>query len=139
MKRNLAEIGLEVTIEGIPRSAYFGRVATKDAPFDIAFRPWTADYFDPYSYVNLLLDGRFIGSTNLSRFDSPKYNRLMRQAAGLKGGRRARAYGSLDIQIARDAAPMVAVEYVNASTLVSKRVGCVVLRPTLDLTAVCLR
>ena len=139
VKRNLAEIGLEVTIEGIPRSAYFGRVATKDAPFDIAFRPWTADYFDPYSYVNLLLDGRFIGSTNLSRFDSPKYNRLMRQAAGLKGGRRARAYGSLDIQIARDAAPMVAVEYVNASTLVSKRVGCVVLRPTLDLTAVCLR
>jgi peptide/nickel transport system substrate-binding protein len=139
VKRNLAEIGLEVTVEGIPRSAYFGRVAAKDAPFDIAFRPWTPDYFDPYSYVNLLLDGRFISSTNLSRFDSPKYNRLMRQAAGLKGGPRARAYGSLDIQLARDAAPMVAVEYVNAGTLVSKRVGCVVLRPTLDLTAVCLK
>jgi len=34
---------------------------------------------------------------------------------------------------------MIAVEYVNSATLVSKRVyaRCIVLRPTLDLTAVC--
>jgi hypothetical protein len=63
----------------------------------------------------------------------------MRRAARLRGGPRYRAYGDLDVQLARDAAPMVGVEYVNAATLVSNRVGCVVVRPLLDLTAVCLK
>ena len=35
--------------------------------------------------------------------------------------------------------PLAAVDFLNEPTLVSKRVGCVVLRPMLDLTAVCLR
>ena len=48
-------------------------------------------------------------------------------------------YGQLDVQLARDAAPILPIDYVNQQTLVSKRVGCVVLRPALDLTAVCLK
>ena len=31
------------------------------------------------------------------------------------------------------------VDFLNEPTLVSKRVGCIVLRPVLDLTAVCLK
>jgi peptide/nickel transport system substrate-binding protein len=138
VKRNLAEIGLEVEVNGIPRSAYFGRVAAADAAFDISFFPWTADYLDPYSYVNLLLDSRYSAAQGV-RFSSSRYDRLMRRAARLQGGVRYQAYGELDVQLARDAAPLVAAEYVNAGTLVSKRVGCVVLIPTLDLTAVCLK
>ena len=45
----------------------------------------------------------------------------------------------LDAQIAREQAPMVATAYVSEPTLVSKRVGCMILRPTLDLTAACLK
>ncbi len=59
--------------------------------------------------------------------------------AGLRGGARYRAYGKLDLQIARDAAPWVAYMFSKAPTLVSKRVGCIVLRPYIDLAAVCLK
>ena len=63
----------------------------------------------------------------------------MRSAARLQGAERYRAYGRLDVELSRDAAPRVPVFVQNQSTLVSARVGCVVLRPTLDLTAVCLK
>jgi peptide/nickel transport system substrate-binding protein len=139
IKRNLAEIGLEVEVIGIPRSSYFSRRAARDAPFDIAFFPWTADYLDPYTYLNLFFDSGANTDTNAGRFKSAKHDRLMRRAARLQGAARTRAYGDLDIQLARDAAPLVAVEYVNDATLVSNRVGCVVLRQWLDLTAACLK
>lgn len=60
-------------------------------------------------------------------------------AARLQGDARYRAYGQIDVQLARDAVPMVAVANDSEATLVSKRAGCIVLRPALDLTAACLR
>jgi peptide/nickel transport system substrate-binding protein len=140
LRENLAKIGLDVEIQAIPVPAYPSRVSAVDAPFDIAFfvTP-SVDYYDPYAYLSLVFDGRFVGSTNWAHFDSPKYNRLLRSAALLRGEARYRAYGKLDVQLARDAAPTVAQSYVSEPTLVSKRVGCVLLRPTLDLTAACLK
>jgi ABC-type transport system substrate-binding protein len=141
VKRDLARIGLDVEIRAIPGGAYFDRLGSADEPFDIAYFNWAADYLDPYAYINVPFDGRFIGAQNVARFDSAKYNRLMRRAARLQGGARYRAYGDLDVQLARDAAPFVATEYFNVPTLVSRRVDprCIVLRPGLDLTAVCLK
>ena len=136
IKQNLAQIGLSVRIEAFPIQAYFGRLMARGA-YDLGFATWTTDYGDPYSVLNVQLDGRFIGSTNWPRFDSPKYNRLLRSAARLQGADRSRAYGRLDVQLARDAAPMVAVDFLNDPTLVSKRVGCV--GPSFDLGAVCLQ
>jgi peptide/nickel transport system substrate-binding protein len=140
LKQNLAAIGLDVEIQAIPVPAYPGRVSARDAPFDIAFfvTP-SVDYYDPYTYLNVFFDSRFIGSTNWAHFDSPKYDRLLRSAALLRGETRYSRYGKLDVQLAREAAPIVAQAYVSEPTLVSKRVGCIVLRPTLDLTAACLR
>ena len=64
----------------------------------------------------------------------------MRQTARLLQGRdRDRAYGALDVRLAREAAPVAAVDVLKEPTLVSERVGCIVLRPVLDLTAVCLK
>jgi len=139
VSQNLAKIGLDVEVKGIPFPAYFGRLNARDEPYDIAFFAWAPDYLDPFAYINLLLDGRFIGANNSARFNSAYYNALMRRAARLQGGARYRAYGRLDVQLARDAAPLVPVFHPNAATLVSKRVGCVVVRPLLDLTAVCLK
>ncbi len=142
IEKNLARIGLDVVVKGIPPSAYFQRIIDNPAePWDIASADWAPDHLDPYTYLNLLLDGQFIRENNLSHFNSERYNRLLRRTARLQGAARYRAYGKLDVRLARDAAPIVAISYLNDATLVSKRVDrrCIVLRPTLDLTAVCLK
>jgi peptide/nickel transport system substrate-binding protein len=133
VKRQLAAIGLDVEIVAIPRGG------SDDGRWDLTSNFWGADYLDPYAYINLALDGRFAGKTNGGRFNSPTYNRLMRQASRLQGPARYRAYGALDVRLARDAAPLAALSFLNEPTLVSKRVGCIVLRPYLDLAAACLK
>jgi hypothetical protein len=45
----------------------------------------------------------------------------------------------LDVELARDAAPAIAVENPNTWAFVSARAGCIVMNPRLDLTAVCLK
>lgn len=142
LKENVEKIGLKIEIKRIPQSAYFERIGTRSEPFDIAWFPWIPDYLDPYAYINTLLEGRLIrahGNFNASYFNSPLYNGLMARAARLRGTARYRAYGKLDVQIARDAAPLVPYMFTTAPTLVSKRVGCIVLRPYLDLAAACLK
>jgi hypothetical protein len=64
----------------------------------------------------------------------------MAAAARLKGTKRYRAYGNLDLDLAREAAPMIAYGSDNAVTFVSNRLDprCRILRPQLDLAAVCL-
>jgi hypothetical protein len=54
---------------------------------------------------------------------------------------RQRAYASLDVQAARAAAPLAALSVLNEPTFVSDRVDprCIVLRPGLVLSAVCLK
>jgi ABC-type transport system substrate-binding protein len=136
VRRDLAKIGLDVQVRGIPLPAYFGRLGAR-GQYDIGFMPWVADYNDPYAVLNVLFDGQFIGGTNWARFNSPQYNNLLRRAALLHGEARYSAYGGLDIRLARDAAPMVPIAVFNEATLVSRRLGCVT--PPFDLVAVCLK
>ena len=144
-RRQLARIGLDVELRPVPihitNPLYSGRLAAPGEPWDIALALWTPDIVDPYAYLNRLFDGRFVRDTNLARFSVPKYNRSLRKAARLGGRERYRTYGRLDVQLARDAAPVAAIGFFNEATLVSRRVDrrCIVLRPTLDLTAVCLK
>jgi peptide/nickel transport system substrate-binding protein len=132
---NLAQIGLVVEIKPIPQQAYFGRLGA-NGPYDIGFQTWLPDYGDPVGVLNSLFDSRFIGTTNWGRFRSSTFDHLLRQAATRAGRARYRAYGDLDVRLAREAAPSVAVDYLNDATLVSARVGCVG-RP-FDLSAICL-
>ena len=95
VKRDLARIGLAVRIQPVaPGPGYFARLARRAEPWDIAFFPWSADYLDPYSYINLSLEGRFVGRGNVGWFRSRSYNRLMTGAARLGGRARYRAYGA---------------------------------------------
>src|SRR5215210_9597848 len=143
VKRNLAQIGLDVEVKGIPPQAYYGRIiGNPNEPWDIARSTWLPDHLDPYTYLNLLFDGQFAhGGNNLPHFDEPKYNRLLRRAARLQGQARYRTYGALDVRLAREAAPSVPIDFANEPTLVSARVDprCIILRPTLLLNAVCLK
>jgi peptide/nickel transport system substrate-binding protein len=144
VRQQLAEIGLDVEVRGIPihsaSAAYFNKLATPGEPWDLAFGLWSPSYLDPFAYINLLLDRRYLGASNFTRFASSAYDRQMRRAARLpQGVDRNSAYAALDVRLARDAAPLAAIDVLNEPTLVSKRVGCIVLRPVLDLTAVCLK
>jgi peptide/nickel transport system substrate-binding protein len=140
LKQQLAPIGLEVEVRGIPGAAINTRLATPGEPFDMTFLVTpNVDYYDPYAFLNLLLESRFIGRTNWANLRSPKWDRKLRAASRLRGKERLRAYGRLDVELARDVAAIAATAYINEPTLVSKRVGCVLLRPALDLAAACLK
>ena len=136
---NLEKIGLKVDVKTFPPPAYFDQIDNPKAAFDIASLDWLPDYIDPYQYTNLLIDGRHHGGRSLTRFDSPRYNRLLRRAARLRGQARYQAYADLDLRLSRDAAPFLIVGYWSEPTFVSNRVGCLDLRPYPDLAAVCLK
>jgi ABC-type transport system substrate-binding protein len=141
VKQNLEKIGLDVRIERFPIPVQIQKLGTRGEPFDIA-RIWVgASNRDPGSFVSSLFHGRAIGhGENFSYFNSPAYNRLIDEAARLTGDARYRAFGDLDVRLARDAAPAIAYANVNELTFVSPRAaGCVVVNPALDLTAVCLK
>jgi ABC-type transport system substrate-binding protein len=138
IKQQLAAIGLDVVLKPLPASALFSRIVLRGEPWDLFISLWTPDFVDPFQYLNVLFDGQYAGLTNLGRFNSPAYDARMRRAGRLQGAGRYEAYGEVDVQLARATAPAAALNFLNEATLVSKRVGCVVLRPWLDLTAVCL-
>jgi peptide/nickel transport system substrate-binding protein len=143
-KQQLAAIGLEIEIRPRPvhtaSAAYLDMLAKPGAEWDIALVVWTPNLPDPQAYLNLLLDTHHIGGTNVAGFSSAAYDRALQRAARVPLARqRQSAYGSLDVQVARDAAPLAALTVLNEPTFVSARVGCIVLRPALVLTAVCLK
>jgi ABC-type transport system substrate-binding protein len=139
LKRDLARIGLDVRIRAIPFAGFSARISRPREPVDIVRSGWTTDYIDPGAVLVPLFDGRFAGVTNYSWLNDPDVNRALRKASTLQGAARYRAFGELDVRLARDDAPAIAVAYGNQATFVSARTGCVIVKPLLDLTAVCLK
>lgn len=138
--RNLREIGIDVDVKGFTRPAFGGQLVNPRAAFDIASWAWGPDYIDPNQYTNFLFVRSNPGG-GIGRLDSPRYSRLLERAARLSGDARYRAYGELDVRLSRDAAAAVPLGYGGVPTLISSRVapGCVVLKPFLVLSAVCLK
>jgi ABC-type oligopeptide transport system substrate-binding subunit len=140
----LKEIGLDVEVrpfgEHATASSYLGRLGSGE-PWDMALVLWTPDYVDPSAYINRLLDDRFTGAPTLARFDEPGFMEPMRQAALLRGPARTQAYAELDLRLSRDAAPIAPTAVFYEATFVSARVDpkCLLLRPGLVLTTVCLK
>ena len=100
LKRQLEPIGLDVEVRGIPPAAYNTRLSTRGEPFDMAFLVTpNVDYYDPYAFLNLFFESRFIGRTNWSNLASAKWDRLLSAAARLRGRARLRAYGRLDADL----------------------------------------
>jgi ABC-type transport system substrate-binding protein len=125
IRENLGALGIPVVIESCSDTELYLRVGRRDEPFDIAAVGITADYPDPSVFINQLLDGSLIkreNNANNCYFDSPEYNQRMRDCARLSGEERFAAYGQLDLDIMRDAAPMIACDNNTKRDFLSSRV-----------------
>lgn len=127
MRFNLEAMGFKARTEPVPSSQLFSRAGDKKGNYDVLAIGWQADYPDPSNFINILLDGRNLpdegSSNNSALFNSPKFNRLMDRAAALTGDARYTAYGNLDIQIMREAAPWAPYINSNNRILVSGRIS----------------
>ena len=141
VQQNLREIGLAVDIRVLRCIPIFCRPRRGD-PYDIYMAAWRMDYLDPYDFI-FLLDGRTIqpapaDSLNLSYFDSTRYNRKIAAAASLSGQARYRAFGALDVDLAKNAAPLASYATDNDRRFFSARVRNFFQHPVygLDLPAI---
>jgi peptide/nickel transport system substrate-binding protein len=141
VRANLKKIGIDVEVKPIPTPLLFTKEATPGEPFDIGWGCWSLGWPDD-PVLGALFDGRTIGPgyhSNFSHFNSPAFNRRHDEVVRLTGRAYRRAYGKLDVDLSRDAAPAVPIINLNYTTLVSARTGCVIVNPSLDLAAVCLK
>jgi peptide/nickel transport system substrate-binding protein len=142
VQADLAKIGIDVQIQTFPQSIALEKMGTRGEPFDIGVFGLVCDA-DPACFLGQL-DGRTITASNnldFSYFDSRRYDRLIEQASALPLGRaRERAFGRLDVEVARNEAPLAALVERNGGYLFSKRVGCISFADGfLDFTALCLK
>ena len=68
-------------------------------------------------------------NNNYSYWNNPKYNRLMKAASRLTGKARYTAYGNLDVDIMKNAAPWIPVFNYTSRDFVSPRVENVIYHP----------
>jgi peptide/nickel transport system substrate-binding protein len=144
MQQNLKAIGINVQIDQFARATQFTKEGTKGEPFDIADEGWIADYPDPYDWVNVLLNGEHIPSTNgsnYSYFNNPTFNSQMDAAAKLTGSKRYTTYGNLATQIMQQQAPWAAWDVDNNLDFFSARIGCSVYQPVygMALNTMCIK
>jgi len=111
--RDLSDLGYNVEGRGFAGFNIYEAAGTKGSSHDVVGQVgWCQDYPDPYDFINVLMDGTKIqaeNNVNIAYFNSPKFNRLMQRAAHLTGRKRYRAYGALDINITKNAAPWAAM------------------------------
>jgi peptide/nickel transport system substrate-binding protein len=143
VQANLRNIGLDMEIKLFSRATQFEFAGRRGEPFDMTLELWHADYLDPYAFFQLL-DGTTIrpaNNVNFAYFNDPEYNRRIAEANQLHGSAREAAFGQLDVDIARNAAPWAAYGIPNDRFYFSDRVGCQIYSPhyTINLAALCLR
>ncbi|HEV2591351.1 MAG TPA: hypothetical protein VGU02_05595, partial [Gaiellaceae bacterium] len=123
---NLQQMGLKYNDVPTPGTVYYNTLGQRNTSYNVARAGWCADYFDPFDYINVNLDGRTIQATNNTDYTylrAPKLERQMDAAASLTGKARANAYAKLDLTVMRDYAPWVPYEVINDRFYTSKRVG----------------
>jgi peptide/nickel transport system substrate-binding protein len=142
--QQLARIGLEIEVRAIPlhisSAAYLEKLAARGEVWDLALVVWTPNIPDPHAYLNQLLENQFLDGRTLTGFRSTIASRELRRASRtLQARGRAEAYADLDAFLARTEAPLAALSVISEITLVSDRVGCIVLRPVLALAVACMK
>ena len=141
---DLKQIGVNVDVKQFARAVQFQKDGTQGEPFDITIEGWSADYPDPFDFINVLLSGDSIhaaNNNNVAYFNSPVYNKKMAAAAQLSGATRYTTYGNLDVDIMKNAAPWAPIRVPFNRYFVSARLGCFTYNNVygLDLAALCLK
>jgi len=129
---NLQQIGFQTKDKPVPGSVYYKTLGTKGVDFDAARAGWCADYFDPFDYINVLLDGRSIqdaNNVNFAYYNNASLNAAMDKAASLSGAARAKAYAALDLNIMKNHAPWAPYSVLSDVFFTSKRVSNWVYQP----------
>jgi peptide/nickel transport system substrate-binding protein len=129
---NLKQIGVDVKLRPEPFGVAIKSAGTRGADFDMFLIAWASDYPDPAVFINPLLDGRLIqesNNSNYSYFDDSVYNRRMTVAGNLAGDARFAAFGKLDVDLMRDAAPIAPIITPNVREFVSARTTGYVFHP----------
>jgi peptide/nickel transport system substrate-binding protein len=129
VQKNLRKVGLSAQIRSFPLPVLFAKLDAPGEPWDLGFTgAYGPDYPD--------------AASAFAPFEADptpaKYRRMLRNAKRLVGAARVRSYQRVDLVLARDLAPTIPFASLNLRTFVSKRVGCKLFRPELDLAAVCL-
>jgi ABC-type transport system substrate-binding protein len=137
VKTDLAAIGLQVQIKSFPFPVLLTRVTTPGAAFDLWPGQYRADYPDPQGVLNPIFDG----SQGLPTLNDPTYLRQLAAATRLSGPERYLTYGKLDLDLGRNAAPLIAYGNATSSDFFAARIGCQTYNYTygIDLGALCLR
>jgi peptide/nickel transport system substrate-binding protein len=107
-------------------SGLFTALGRRGNDYDFALVGWAADFPDPYDYVNKLLSGETIQdvqNNNTAYFNNGTANRLMRNAAKLKGQKRLTTYGNLDNTIQSRWAPIAPINNRNDREFFSTRIA----------------
>jgi YVTN family beta-propeller protein len=133
---DLAAIGLRVRVHAFPTDTLTAMQESPHARFDMTWQGWIPDFPDPGAMLNVLLES----NTVVPSFVAPHWRARLAAAARLSGARRGLAYARLDLELARDAAPLAAFGNPSGHAFFSARVGCDTFNANgIDLAALCLR
>jgi YVTN family beta-propeller protein len=136
LKTDLAAIGLQVQIREFPFATYFTQLGNPGHPYDLAWEGWLPDYLDPTGMLDPILEDSSWGPS----FDDPAYQRRLAAAARLTGPERYLTYGQLDLDLARDAAPLAAFDNLTDHDFFSARISCQTFGIYgMDLAALCIK
>jgi len=143
IRANLGALGLAVDVKEFPPIVMFGKASTRGEPYDIITAQWHADWVDPSTFLNFLLDQRITprGNANLARFVDARFADKLDRIARLSGAARYPAYETLSVELAREAAPWVVFATGTVRDFFSVRLGCQVFHPFygIDLGRLCIR
>jgi YVTN family beta-propeller protein len=119
VKVDLAAIGVRVDVQAFPLQTMFLREGRPGEPFDLGYVGWVADYPDPWAMLDTVLE-----QAALPSFNYPAYQRRLARAALLSGPGRYVTYGKLELDMARNAAPLAVYGSQVIPNFFSARIGC---------------
>jgi ABC-type transport system substrate-binding protein len=129
---NLKQMGLNPKLKPQPFGVAIKTAGDKHGDFDAFLIGWLADYPDPFDFINVLMDGNNIQESNNSNYaylNVAKYNKAMNDAARLSGNPRYEAYGKLDVDLMKNAAPWAPMYNGNTREFIGARLTNYIYHP----------